>query len=391
MASARICAAGKELEMIGGTRGPFFKGISRKHTIKADTEHRRKFTRLATFLLGFALSGSSATAFAATAPLNCSLPSPTDTLPTTQRPSTRSNAATSALSNVVPVDINGSTSGTSKTITVALIGNSNSVVYAAGTVDALRATGRLRPELRLLEAGFSLAGVTEWASLASGSPLDQANTRLINQRFGMPQVVIWWTVKIHPDVNGTATRADVVAGLKSIKTMWPTVKVVYVAEMHGAAYLDPSVSNPLTRHSAIAREAALFHQMESDQQGVPAGMVLLHLPMVTNGIQPNALVGGNFGWQCHMHRSDAIHPTSREVWGLAPGEIDSQPLVGDNISDRLSVDPALQFVLFGTTAPPPQRIPLPDATLEVPSCVIRATVNGTVQSTQAPTSWCTGF
>src|SRR6185503_12209917 len=133
-----------------------------------------------------------------------------------------------------------------------------------------------------------------------------------------------------PDVNGTATRADVVAVLKSIKTTWPTVKVVYVAEMHGAAYLDPSVDRPLVRHWAIAREANLFHAMENDQMGVPAGMVLLHLPMVTNGIVPNALVGSNFSWQCHMHRADAVHPASREVWGLSAGEIDSQPLVGDN-------------------------------------------------------------
>jgi hypothetical protein len=272
-----------------------------------------------------------------------------------------------------------------------MIGNSNSIVYAAGPADALRATGRLRPDLRLLEAGYSLAGVTEWASLAPGSPMDQAAEKAVNMRMGMPQVVIWWTVKVRPDVNGTATRADVTAGLRAIKTAWPTVKVVYIAEMHGAAYQDPSVQNPLTRHSAIAKEANLFHQMEADQVGVPAGVVLLHLPMVTNGIRPNALVGGNFGWQCRMHRSDAIHPTSREIYGLAAGEIDSQPLVGDNIADRLSVDPVLQYVLFGTTGPQPTSIALPDTTLELPACVIKATINGSVQTTPAPTSWCDDF
>ena len=168
----------------------------------------------------------------------------------------------------------------------------------------------------------------------------------MDAKLGMPQVVVWWTTKIRPDVNGPATRADVVAVLRAIKTVWPSVKVVYMAEMHGAAYLDPSVNQPLVRHSAIAKEANLFHAMESNQVGVPGGHGDAHLPMVTNGATPNALVGP-LSWSCHMHKADAVHPASAEIFGLQAGEIDSQALVGGNVGHRLATDPVLQTALSG--------------------------------------------
>src|ERR1051325_2635019 len=104
MGTAATCAAGKELEMIGGPLGPFSQRITREHTTKAGTEHRRKITRLAALALGVAVGWPAAAVAAAT--LTCSLPAPTDTLPTTQRPSIRSQAATSILSNLVPLDFN---------------------------------------------------------------------------------------------------------------------------------------------------------------------------------------------------------------------------------------------------------------------------------------------
>jgi hypothetical protein len=335
------------------------------------------------------LGAGNAPLFAATG-RNCSLPSPTDALPTTPRPVSATQAATAALAGIVPLDQNGGYSGTNKTITIAFLGNSNSLVYAAGTVDALNGGGRLRPDLRLLEAGVNMAGITEWASLAAGSALDHAKRTALNYRLGMPQVVVLWTTKIRPDVNGTATRADVTAVLTSIKATWPAVKVVYLAEMHGAAYLEPALIQPLTRHWAIAREANLFHTMEADQIGVPPGVVLLHLPMVTNGAVPNPLVGG-FSWLCNMHKVDGVHPTSADFWGLMPGEIDSQPLVGANIAERFSVDPVLQTVLFGTTPPPTRYISLPDTKLELPACVLRATLNGQPYSAPAPPLWCAAY
>ena len=371
------------------TRALVFQNVLRECLSNDEPAQRRRFTwRVGVFAV--LLASWSAVAFADPA-LNCSLPPPTDALPTTPRPSRATGSALTALNGMVPVGSSGAASGTNRTITVALIGNSNSMVYAAGTVDALRSIGGLRPDLRLLEAGYPGAGITQYASLAPTAPLPRAAQRAIDAKVGMPQVVVWWTTKIRPDVNGPATRADVVAVLRAIKTVWPTVRVVYVAEMHGAAYLDPSVSQPLVRHSAIAKEANLFHAMESDQVGVPAGMVMLHLPMVTNGATPNALVGP-LSWSCHMHKADAVHPASAEIFGLQAGEIDSQALVGGNVGHRLATDPILHPVLFGgTSSGPTTRIPLPDATIEIPTCVVRATIAGTVRTIQAPTAWCDAF